>query len=366
MIEHVLAEENVPDELKYLPLIESGLNPYAVSRAQAVGMWQFVAPTARAYGLTIDPWVDERRDPEKATRAAAHLLRDLYDMFGDWHLALAGYNCSPAVVMRAVRKAEARLGRKATFWDIYPDLPDETRGYVPMFIATALVASNPTAFGLQPPPSGPRYAFDHVPLEGVHTLREVAEMADVRLDRLRALNPELRSGRLPHSKDPYLVRLPYGSYDAFAEAYARLDAADRVRAVEHTVRPGETVGQIARRYQVTRPALLRVNPRRSAPIASDIATREERAPVRLRVPARRYRGNAALLEAAGGARPLRVQYGTRATRPLSSLPSSRQARMPATLTELAASFPTPEELAAAREATAPSSSAASKKGGTHP
>src|SRR5690606_38766660 len=149
MIEKILAEEGVPDELKYLAMVESGLNPRARSWAAANGMWQFISATGRAYGLEVNSWVDERLDPEKATRAAARHLKDLHKMFGgDWQLALAGYNCSPARVKRAIARAERRLNRRATFWDIYNDIPRETRNYVPMFIAAALVSSNPDAYGV--------------------------------------------------------------------------------------------------------------------------------------------------------------------------------------------------------------------------
>lgn len=127
MIEQIFAEENVPDERKYLALVQSGLNPRAQKCARAAGIRQFVAQTGRSYGLTIDPWVDERRDPEKAIRAVARRLRDLYGLFGDWQLALAGYNCSPCLIRRAVLKARRRLHREPTFWDIYPGLSEVTR-----------------------------------------------------------------------------------------------------------------------------------------------------------------------------------------------------------------------------------------------
>ncbi len=316
MIEQIFAEENVPDELKYLALIESGLNPHAHSRAHAAGLWQFIAPTARAYGLTIDPWVDERRDPEKATRAAARHLRDLYAMFGDWHLALAGYNCNPRLVRHLVARAERRLNRPATFWDIYDGLPAETRGYVPTYIAAAVVISNPAAFDLDRVAPGPRYAFDHVPVQGPHRLGQLAQLADVSADRLRALNPELRSDRLPPADQPYYVRLPYGAYTTFAQNYAALPEAARQQRLTHTVRPGETVGQIAQRYQVERPRLLRLN----APDPDRPPRAARRAePLRLIVPNVHYAGNARLIEAVGGPKPIRVRYNSRATRPIAEI-----------------------------------------------
>ncbi len=305
MIEQIFKEEGVPDELKYLAMIESGLNPYARSRAGAVGMWQFMAGTARLYGLKITPWVDERRDPEKSTRAAARHLKDLYAMFGDWHLALAAYNAGAARVRRALRRAAARHGtHQLTFWDIYPYLPRETRNYVPMFIAAALVASNPAALNLTVEP-GPRYEYDYVPVQGMLSLEEIAHMAGTDVATLRALNPELRRNTLPPSRGPYFIRLPLGSYARFAEAYARLPE-DRKRPVTtYTVRRGDALSIIARRFGVSVSALMRANGLCSTLI---------RPGQRLIVPVPRYESTNALQLAE--AKPVSVQYGSRSVRPL--------------------------------------------------
>jgi len=192
MIEQILAEEGVPDELKYLAMIESGLNPRARSWARAVGMWQFISSTGRAYGLRVDGWVDERMDPEKATRAAARHLRDLHEIFGDWHLALAGYNYSPGKLKRRIRRVESEIGRKATFWDVYRYIPRETRNYVPMFIATALITSQPESFGVKKVEPGPKYEYHYVPVQGMMSLVELADMAGTTPEAMKALNPELR------------------------------------------------------------------------------------------------------------------------------------------------------------------------------
>ncbi|NNF59277.1 MAG: lytic transglycosylase domain-containing protein, partial [Rhodothermaceae bacterium] len=234
MVERIFAEEGVPDELKYLAMIESGLNPRARSWAQAAGMWQFIAATGRAYGLQVNTWVDERRDPEKATRAAARHLRDLYDRYGDWHIALSGYNCSPRCVKRAMNKAEAETGRKATFWSMYPYLPRETRNYVPMYIAAALVTSNPTAFGLPPVTPGPRYAYHYVPVYGSLPLATIAALTGTDEATIRALNPELRRSSLPLSTDAYHLRIPMGTYEQFVEGYNALpDAQKHVASGDH-------------------------------------------------------------------------------------------------------------------------------------
>lgn len=221
MVERVLAEEGVPDELKYLAMVESALNPVARSHAAAAGMWQFIRPTGAAYGLTANRELDLRLDPEVSTRAAARHLRDLYDRFGDWQLALAGYNCNPAVIARAVRRHEERTGERATFWDIDHAIPRETRGYVPMFIATSLILSNPEAYGFEAPQPGPAFVFDRIPVAPETRLSDIARIIDVDEAVLRALNPALRQGRVPGTRMPHTVRIPVGFYARHA---SRLDA----------------------------------------------------------------------------------------------------------------------------------------------
>ena len=304
MVEEIFAEEGVPDELKYLAMIESGLNPRARSWAKASGMWQFIAATGRAYGLNVNSWVDERRDPEKATRAAARHLNDLYKMFGDWHLALAGYNYSPGKLRRHIRRVESQTGRKATFWDVYPYIPRETRNYVPMFIAASLVASNPQAFNVAPVTPGPRYAYDYVPIHGMLSLDEVAEMAGTATTTLQALNPELRRSTLPPTDGPYYLRLPLGTYDQFAAAYAALPESARQPATEHVVRRGESLGKIANRYGVTVASLKRKNGLRKNTIHPG---------QRLVVPMGTYEGTPLPI---ADAQPISVQYGTRSQRPI--------------------------------------------------
>jgi membrane-bound lytic murein transglycosylase D len=221
MIEQIFKEEGLPDEMKYLAMVESGLIPTAQSWASAGGMWQFIVATGRAYGLEVNEWVDERRDPEKATRAAARHLKDLYEQFGnDWHLAMAGYNCSPARIRRAINRAENRLGRKATFWDIYNDIPRETRGYVPMYIAAALMASNPDGFDLPPVKAGPAYEYEKARVPGQMSLEDIAKAAGTDVSTLRALNPELRRNMTPPSRNGYELRMPIGGFELFAANYS--------------------------------------------------------------------------------------------------------------------------------------------------
>jgi membrane-bound lytic murein transglycosylase D len=241
MVEQILAEEGVPDELKYLAMVESALNPRARSHAGAAGMWQFIPATGRAYGLRVTREVDDRLNPEKATRAAARHLRDLYERFGDWHLALAGYNCNPAVIARAVRRVQDRTGRRATFWDIYNNIPRETRNYVPMFIATSLVVSNPTAYGLPTGEQGSRYVFDQIPVEGGTSLSAIARVLDIDAEAIRALNPSIRRSRVPTQRDPWMLRIPSGYQNLHADDLARFapaTARNNTRYAARTVHYG--------------------------------------------------------------------------------------------------------------------------------
>jgi membrane-bound lytic murein transglycosylase D len=312
MIEQIFAEENVPDELKYLALAESGLNPHAQSRAQAAGIWQFVAKTGRRYGLSIDPWIDERLDPEKSTRAAARLLKDLHRKFGDWQLALAGYNCDPGVVQYHVQEYRERTGRQPSFWDIYEDLPEETRNYVPLFTATAVIISNPAAFDLKRVQAGPQYAFDYVPVDHPLPIDRVADLADVPPSQIRVLNPELRSNRLPPSEEPYYVRLPYGTYETFTENRESPPREQPSTDVKHVVQAGETAGRIAQRYHVDRSALLTEN-------GNGYPT-QMRVGERLTIPEKTYEGNARVADGADH-QPLRIRYGNRTVRPIGSDPT---------------------------------------------
>lgn len=307
MIEHIFAQENVPDELKYLALVESGLNMKARSWASAAGPWQFIPATGRAYGLEINEWVDERLDPVKSTKAAAAHLKDLHALFGgDWHLALAGYNCSPTVIREAMRKARRKLGREPTYWDIYADIPAETRNYVPTFVAAALVVSNPEAYGARRPLPGVRFAFDKVPVQGMMPIETVADLAGTTPERIRALNPELRQDRLPPGDEPYYVRIPYGSYDQFSDGYEELGAAERGAVIAHGVRSGETLDQIARQYEISVARLMEINS-----LTRGTLRRGEK----LYVPD--PEGSSAIQqELIAESAPYRVRYGARTVRPV--------------------------------------------------
>jgi membrane-bound lytic murein transglycosylase D len=298
MIDHILEEEGVPGELRYLAMIESGLNPRARSWAGAVGMWQFMSGTGRMYGLKADGWVDERRDPEKSTRAAARHLRDLHEEFGDWHLVLAAYNCGGGCVRRAIRRTQRYDSiEKPTYWDVYDRLPRETRGYVPMFIAATLIASQPETHGIESPKAAPAYGYDYVAVHGsMLTVYEIADLANTDADVIRALNPEVRRRTLPPSREKYYIRIPLGSYPTFAWSYAELSDEKKRPVTSYRVRSGDTLSEIADQFGTSTTRLRRSNGIRGSII---------RVGQTLVVPVRSY-GSA--IEDARPTQPMRVQY----------------------------------------------------------
>lgn len=260
MIEQIFKEEGVPDELKYLAVGESGLNPLARSSANAVGMWQFMAATGRAMGLRIDSYVDERMDPVKSTRAAARHLKELYTYYGqDWHLALAGYNCSPRCIKRAISRGGGTLKNPPSYWAISRYLPKQTAGYVPQFIAFALIMSNPAKFNLPATSNGPELAYDEIKVSGVLKLETIARMVGATTAEIQKLNPELRRGILPPDRTPYKLRIPLNTFARFADAFERLPKKEKTMPGEHRVRRGESLGKIGKRYGVSAQAIKNAN-----------------------------------------------------------------------------------------------------------
>lgn len=315
MIERIFREVGIPDELKYLAMIESGLNPKAASWARAVGMWQFVAATGRAYGLELNSWVDDRMDPEKATRAAALHLKDLHARYGDWLIAMAGYNCSPRCIKRAIRNAKSAGAAHPTYWDMYRYLPRETRGYIPMFIATALITSNPSAFSLPPVEPGPAYEYHLVPVQGMLSLKDLAEMAGSDVTTMKRLNPNLKRSTLPPSTGAFYLRIPAGSYASFTAAYDALPESAKRPSGEYIVKKGDTLGHIGQRYGVSVSRLMQKNGLRSTRIGIGL---------RLVVPLVNY--SSAPIEGLAEASDAIIQYGQRSTRPIvSSVLAERRA-----------------------------------------
>jgi membrane-bound lytic murein transglycosylase D len=250
MFEEVFDLYGVPYELKYLSVIESALNPRAVSRAGAVGTWQFMYSTGKYYGLTINSLVDERRDPLAATHAAARYLSDLYRMYHDWTLALAAYNCGPGNVNKAIR----RSGGRRNFWDIYYYLPRETRGYVPAFIA-ATYSMNHSEDHLiyRAPLTLPRYTDTLRVTEPLH-LQQVADVLDIPIAQLRDLNPQYRRDVVPGTaQKAYAIRIPQERIAAF------IDLQDSIFAYKDSVffdpdKQVATPQQVSAAYQVDLPA----------------------------------------------------------------------------------------------------------------
>ena len=254
MIERILKEEGVPQDLIYLAQAESGFHPYAVSRAGARGIWQFMGSRARAYDLHRDLWVDDRQDPEKSTRAAARHLKDLYNQFGDWYLAMAAYNSGPGTVQSAVK----RTGY-ADFWQLYRRnvLPRETRNYVPIIVAVTIMAKNPSQYGLQTIVPDSPMAYETVKINYPVDLRLVAECVDVAPAELQELNPGLL--RMTTPKGHYALHLPLGTTEKYQSAIAAIPPEMRLWWRYHTVAPGDTLMSMARTYRTPMKAIAEAN-----------------------------------------------------------------------------------------------------------
>ncbi len=256
MMRQILKEEGLPQDLVYISLIESGFSPHAYSRAHAAGLWQFIRSTGKMYGLSSDDWVDERRDPYKATRAAARLFRDLYKDYGDWYLAMVGYNAGPG----RVKKAISITGSK-NFWVMADDrhaLRAETRDYVPKFIAAAIIAKMPEKFGFNGIAYHDPLDYDTYTVDSQTDLSVIAQCSGSDIEEIRWLNPHLVSGVTPPS-GPNEIRIPKGTAETFGEKYAAIPQEERVRIVRHTVKKGDTLHKIAKRYGVSANALAVAN-----------------------------------------------------------------------------------------------------------
>jgi membrane-bound lytic murein transglycosylase D len=276
LVQRILDDEGVPQELIYLAQVESGFLPRARSNKQAVGMWQFVQFRGRQYGLMQTPGTDDRLDPEKATRAAAKHLHDLYAMFGDWYLAMAAYNCGPGCVQRAVE----RTGY-ADFWELrrLNVLPKETANYVPVIVALTIMAKNPKDYDLENLETDQPVEYETVDLETPTSLALIADAADRPMSEIQDLNPALLKSVAPAG---YQLRVPKGTLATAMMAMDLVPATHRADWRIHRVVPGETLAEIAHRYSTPMAALTSANQRAAlnapalnaqiddAPVAGDL------------------------------------------------------------------------------------------------
>lgn len=281
MIEQELINAGLPVELRALPIIESALQPTARSRAAAVGLWQFIYTTGKAYGLEINSFVDERCDPLQSTRAACRMLKDLYNTFGDWSLAIAAYNCGPGNVNKAI----ARAGVKGTFWDVYNYLPRETRGYIPAFIAATYAYTYYNQHGIEITEPPMPLATDTIMISHVMHLEQVASTIDIPIETLRRLNPQYRLDIIPATTKSYPLTLPVRDLSHYIVKESDILSKDSLylkeyidpakvektrvaentsRTITHVVRKGETLGGIARKYGVTVKQIMQWNSLRNA------------------------------------------------------------------------------------------------------
>jgi Transglycosylase SLT domain/LysM domain len=255
MITQVLHEEGVPEELGYLALIESSFLTHSVSPSGALGLWQFVPSTARQYGLRIDSWVDERRDPLKSTRAAATYLKDLHDYFGRWYLAVAAYNAGQGAIDRAMQRSGAK-----DFWTLSTKakLREETRNFVPKFVAASLIARDPQKYGFIDLVYEPPMDYEEMEVQGSLRLASLAEMAGTDPETIRALNPGLLRGWTPPEENGFRVKFPAGHATIFAQSYQERKTKP-AQFLTHEVKRGETLFAIARRYGQRVKSLMELN-----------------------------------------------------------------------------------------------------------
>ena len=276
IFEEALDAYDLPLELKYLPIIESALNPTALSRRRASGLWQFILSTGKIYGLENNSLVDERRDPVKASWAAARYLKDLYNIYKDWSLVLAAYNCGPGNVNKAIRRANGATD----YWTLYYYLPRETRGYVPAFIAANYVMNYYCEHGICPLESELPIHTDTIQICKDLNLNQVAAVCNISIEQLRSLNPQYKKDIIPGNSKPYALRLPENQIGTFIELQDSVFAykADQYigkrktvaikdgngtsnskGATYHRIRNGDTLGGIALRYNTTVSKLRQLN-----------------------------------------------------------------------------------------------------------
>ncbi|MGH8014844.1 MAG: LysM peptidoglycan-binding domain-containing protein [Candidatus Zixiibacteriota bacterium] len=261
MMKEILKQYGLPEDLIYLSLVESGYNPNAYSWARAMGLWQFIASTGRLYGLDRDWWMDERKDPIKSTQAACKFLKELYNKFGNWELAMAAYNGGPGRVSRTIQQQGTR-----DFWKMR--LRRQTMDYVPLIMAAAIIAKNPERYGFNVTEFEPTIIWDEVTIDRCLDLKTVANSLGCSLTDLKELNPELLRNYTPPNLNQYVMKIPKGSSELFWAAYKTMPSPKETSWVKHTIGRGETVSSIAARYGVSQYAITEANNMRSSRIVA--------------------------------------------------------------------------------------------------
>ncbi len=258
MMKKSFRDEGLPEELVYLPIIESGFNLSAYSPKRASGPWQFVKGTGRLYGLHSNWWIDERRNPEKSTIAAVKHLKDLYRWFKDWYLALAAYNAGGGKISRAIKKYKTR-----NFWELIKGrrhyLKKETRRYVPKFIAVTIICENLDKFGFTNIFKEEPLMYDVVEIPDATDLKVIAECCNCSYKEIKELNPELKRWATPPSYYNYKLRIPYGTKEIFLENFNKIPPEERITFRRHKIKKGESIWSIASKYKIPRDMLIKMN-----------------------------------------------------------------------------------------------------------
>jgi membrane-bound lytic murein transglycosylase D len=256
LMQGILKEKEIPEEIVFLPLIESGFNPYAYSPARAVGYWQFIASTAKRYGLEINWWRDERRDPVKSTVAAADYLNDLHDMFGSWNLAMAAYNAGEGKILKALSRSKTD-----DYWALLNTcyIRSETKDYVPKFIAASLIANSPQNFGFEDLEYHPPLNYDELTIETPVDLDVIAECTETSVETIKELNPELRRWCTPPDVPEYTLRVPAGTKDIFLENLSQISENKRFSIDTYKVKKGDTFKKISRKTGFPMQVILDLN-----------------------------------------------------------------------------------------------------------
>ncbi len=256
VMQQILKENNLPTDLVYMAMIESGFSTKARSHKQAVGPWQFIAGTGKRYGLRTDWWIDERQDPIKSTIAAAQYLKDLYDMFGSWFLAAAGYNAGENKIKRAIDRHKTE-----DFWELatYRYLRQETKQYIPKLIAALLIAKSPEKYGFEDIEYEEPLEFDTVEIDSPIDLRTAAKVLEIDYESLRNLNPELRRWNTPPNISSYQLKIPFGKKGEFLARHKEIKPKNKILFHAHKIRPGDTLYKIATLYKTQINPILEMN-----------------------------------------------------------------------------------------------------------